>query len=62
MGDHLTNDDHATENDMRQAEVFDALGHPTRVVILKALSEGPAGFAELKKKLESKAVVIFCTT
>jgi len=35
---------------MQQAEVFDALGHPTRVVILRALSEGSAGFAELKKK------------
>ena len=42
------NDD--TEKEMQQAEVFDALGHPTRVVILKALNEGPAGFAELKKK------------
>ena len=46
----MTNDDQATEKDIQQAEVFDALGHPTRVVILKALSEGPAGFAELKKK------------
>ena len=46
----MTNVNDATEKDMQQAEVFDALGHPTRVVILKALSEGPAGFAELKKK------------
>lgn len=38
------------EQDRERAEVFDALGHPTRIVILKALSEGPAGFAELKKK------------
>jgi DNA-binding HxlR family transcriptional regulator len=35
----------------RQAEVFDALSHPTRIMILKALSEGPVGFADLKKKL-----------
>ena len=46
----MTNDEHAAEKDMQQAEIFDALGHPTRVVILKALNEGPAGFAELKKK------------
>jgi DNA-binding HxlR family transcriptional regulator len=46
----LSNDEHAAEKDIHQAEVFDALGHPTRIVILKDLSEGPAGFAELKKK------------
>ncbi len=39
------------EADKRRAEVFDALGHPTRIMILKALSEGPQGFADLKKKL-----------
>ena len=38
------------ENDRQRAEVFDALGHPTRIVILKALSEGALGFADLKKK------------
>jgi DNA-binding HxlR family transcriptional regulator len=38
------------ENDRQRAEVFDALGHPTRITILKALQEGAAGFAELKKK------------
>jgi len=58
----LANDNDATQKDMQQAEVFDALGHPTRVVILKALSEGPAGFAELKRKLGSKAAVTFCIT
>jgi len=42
----LTSDEHAAEKDMQQAEIFDALGHPTRVVILKALNEGLAGFAE----------------
>ena len=46
----MANINDATQKEMQQAEVFDALGHPTRVVILKALSEGPAGFAELKKK------------
>ena len=38
------------EKDRQRAEVFDALGHPTRILILKALSEGAAGFADLKKK------------
>ncbi len=40
----------AVERDKQQAEVFDALGHPTRIAILKALSEGSLGFADLKKK------------
>jgi DNA-binding HxlR family transcriptional regulator len=38
------------EKDRERAEVFDALGHPTRILILKALSEEPLGFADLKKK------------
>ncbi len=38
------------ERDKQRAEIFDALGHPTRIVILKALSEGALGFADLKKK------------
>lgn len=38
------------ESDRQRAEVFDALGHPTRIVILKALREGALGFADLKKK------------
>ena len=38
------------ESDRQRAEVFDALGHPTRIAILKALQEGAVGFAELKKK------------
>ena len=43
-------DETQVANDRQRAEVFDALGHPTRIVILKALSEGPLGFADLKKK------------
>lgn len=39
------------DEDRRRAEVFDALSHPTRILILKALNEGPLGFADLKKKL-----------
>jgi DNA-binding HxlR family transcriptional regulator len=38
------------EEDRRRAEVFDALSHPTRILILKALHEGALGFADLKKK------------
>ena len=38
------------EKDRQRAEVFDALGHPTRIAILKVLSEGAVGFADLKKK------------
>jgi DNA-binding HxlR family transcriptional regulator len=43
-------DEKQEEQDRQRAEVFDALGHPTRIVILKALSEGALGFADLKKK------------
>jgi|WetSurMetagenome_2_1015567.scaffolds.fasta_scaffold83603_1 DNA-binding HxlR family transcriptional regulator len=39
------------EGDRQRAEVFDALGHPTRILILKAVSEGSMGFADLKKKI-----------
>jgi DNA-binding HxlR family transcriptional regulator len=39
------------EEDRKRAEVFDALSHPTRIMLLKALSEDPMGFADLKKKL-----------
>jgi DNA-binding HxlR family transcriptional regulator len=38
------------EQDRQRAEVFDSLGHPTRILILKVLSEGALGFSELKKK------------
>ena len=38
------------DKDRERAEIFDALGHPTRILILKALSESPLGFADLKKK------------
>jgi DNA-binding HxlR family transcriptional regulator len=39
------------EEDRQRAEVFDALGHPTRIIILKALNEGAMGFAELKRRV-----------
>lgn len=37
--------------DASRAEVFEALGHPTRIRILKALSGGPLGFSELKREV-----------
>ena len=43
-------DEKQVETDRQRAEVFDALGHPTRILILKVLSEGAIGFADLKKK------------
>jgi DNA-binding HxlR family transcriptional regulator len=43
-------DQSQVERDRQKAEVFDALGHPTRILILKVLSEGSLGFADLKKK------------
>ncbi len=39
------------DKDRERAEVFDSLGHPTRIAILKALNDGAVGFAELKKKV-----------
>lgn len=36
--------------ELEGAQVFDALGHPTRLRILRLLSDGPLSFAELKKK------------
>jgi DNA-binding transcriptional ArsR family regulator len=46
----MVDDDKNFESDKQRAEVFDALGHPTRIAILKVLSEGSLGFADLKKK------------
>lgn len=43
-------DEKQAENDRQRAEVFDALGHPTRILILKALSEEALGFADIKRK------------
>ncbi|MHA1713748.1 MAG: DUF7347 domain-containing protein [Candidatus Ranarchaeia archaeon] len=34
-----------------EAELFEAISHPTRIAILQFLREGPQGFAELKRKL-----------
>ena len=45
-------DEKQIEQDKQRAEIFDALGHPTRILILKVLSEGSLGFADLKKKTD----------
>jgi len=37
--------------DSARAELFEALGHPTRVRILTALGEQPLGFSELKRRV-----------
>ncbi len=51
-GREKVEDEKQIEQDKQRAEVFDALGHPTRIQILKVLSEGAIGFADLKKKTE----------
>ncbi len=35
-----------------RAELFEALGHPTRIKILKVLADSPRGFSDLKKALD----------
>ena len=39
------------EFDLGEAELFEALGHPTRIRILQALNEIPLSFSELKKEI-----------
>jgi DNA-binding transcriptional ArsR family regulator len=41
----------SNEFDLREAELFEALGHPSRIGILQALNGGPLGFSELKKRI-----------
>ena len=44
-----------------RAELFEAMGHPNRIRILKALSDRPLGFSELKRTLsmESSGLLSF---
>jgi DNA-binding transcriptional ArsR family regulator len=44
-------DKSSNEFDLKEAELFEALGHPNRIEILQALNAGPLGFSELKKKI-----------
>jgi DNA-binding HxlR family transcriptional regulator len=37
--------------DSSRAELFEALGHPARVRILRSLENGPTGFAQLKREV-----------
>jgi DNA-binding HxlR family transcriptional regulator len=46
---------HDTKKDKQRAKVYDALGNSKRIALLKTLSEGPMGFAELKKALRLKS-------
>lgn len=50
MEERRLEDPSRIEKDKQRAEIFDALGHPTRILILKVLSENSLGFADLKKK------------
>jgi DNA-binding HxlR family transcriptional regulator len=51
IGFLLDTDDSSNEFNLREAELFEALGHPTRIGILQTLNENPLGFSELKKKI-----------
>jgi DNA-binding transcriptional ArsR family regulator len=54
--------DHQDESfDASKAEVFEALGHPTRIMLLKCLGERPLPFSELKRAagLESNGLLAF---
>ncbi|MGD0638524.1 MAG: twin-arginine translocase subunit TatC [Nitrososphaerales archaeon] len=44
-------DDNDSDFNEARAEVFEAIGHPTRIRILQALNERPLGFGELKKEV-----------
>ncbi len=52
-----------SEGDFNQdrAELFEALGHPTRIRILQALSVAPMGFSELKREagIDSNGLMAF---
>ena len=47
--------------DLSRAEVFEALGHPTRIRIMQSLANRPMGFAELKRDsgIESNGLLAF---
>jgi DNA-binding transcriptional ArsR family regulator len=47
----MTSGSDSSSFDASRAELFEALGHPIRIKILHALSDGPLGFADLKRKV-----------
>jgi DNA-binding transcriptional ArsR family regulator len=59
MGAMTTNGDDSFN--ASRAEVFEALGHPTRIRILQALGEKPLGYADLKRGtgIESNGLLAF---
>ncbi len=49
------------DRDLSKAELFEAMGHPTRIRLLQSLADGPLGFSELKHALgiESNGLLAF---
>ena len=45
----MAEDKPGDEFNSANAELYDTLAHPSRILILKALSDRPEGFAELKR-------------
>ena len=48
-------DEHSRDGntfDLRRAELFEALGHPSRIKILRALDKSQCGFSELKRQVD----------
>lgn len=47
--------------DLSKAELFEAMGHPTRIRLIQCLAKGPLGFSELKRTLgiESNGLLAF---
>jgi len=54
-------DEERSDFDVARAELFEAMGHPNRIRILKALSGEPLGFSELKRAvgMESSGLLSF---
>ncbi|HYA56611.1 MAG TPA: winged helix-turn-helix domain-containing protein [Nitrososphaerales archaeon] len=50
-----------SDRDVSKADLFEAMGHPTRIRILQSLATGPLGFSELKHSLgiESNGLLAF---
>jgi DNA-binding transcriptional ArsR family regulator len=47
----MTMSDEKDDFDYERAELFEAIGHPTRIKILKTLGERPMSFTDLKKSI-----------
>ena len=42
---------HETPEGLVEAELFETIAHPTRIMILQLLHDHPFGFSELKKQI-----------